>query len=66
MQRIGFIGPGNMGSAMANPLFALKGKLLTKGDLAAAFPLKHMQKGLFFCVRPRPLKEPGDVLDLVL
>jgi 3-hydroxyisobutyrate dehydrogenase-like beta-hydroxyacid dehydrogenase len=32
--------------ALANPMFALKGALITDGDYSPAFPLKHMQKDL--------------------
>ncbi|WP_298431736.1 NAD(P)-dependent oxidoreductase [Geobacter sp.] len=36
--------------AMANPMFALKGKLMGEGNFAPAFPLKHMQKDLRLAV----------------
>jgi 2-hydroxy-3-oxopropionate reductase len=32
--------------ALANPMFALKGGLMTQGNYTTAFPLKHMQKDL--------------------
>ncbi|SNB46771.1 NAD(P)-dependent oxidoreductase [Geobacter sp. DSM 9736] len=32
--------------AVANPMFALKGELIGKGEFSPAFPLKHMQKDL--------------------
>jgi 2-hydroxy-3-oxopropionate reductase len=32
--------------AIANPMFRLKGNLITQGNFATAFPLKHMQKDL--------------------
>jgi 3-hydroxyisobutyrate dehydrogenase-like beta-hydroxyacid dehydrogenase len=46
--------------AMANPLFALKGKLISQDNFDAAFPLKHMQKDLRLAVAL------GDELDLPL
>ncbi len=36
--------------AMANPMFALKGKLISQGNFDAAFPLKHMQKDMRLAV----------------
>ncbi len=36
--------------AMANPMFAIKGGLMTKGNYATNFPLKHMQKDLRLAV----------------
>ena len=36
--------------AMANPMFRLKGGLITAGDFSTAFPLKHMQKDLRLAV----------------
>lgn len=32
--------------AMSNPMFRMKGELMTKGEFSPAFPLKHMQKDL--------------------
>lgn len=36
--------------ALANPMFRLKGELITRGDFTTAFPLKHMQKDLRLAV----------------
>ncbi len=36
--------------AMANPMFKLKGGLMTSGSFAPAFPLKHMQKDMRLAV----------------
>jgi 3-hydroxyisobutyrate dehydrogenase-like beta-hydroxyacid dehydrogenase len=36
--------------AIANPMFKLKGSLITQGNYAPAFPLKHMQKDLRLAV----------------
>jgi 3-hydroxyisobutyrate dehydrogenase-like beta-hydroxyacid dehydrogenase len=36
--------------AMANPMFKLKGALMTQGNFTVAFPLKHMQKDLRLAV----------------
>ena len=44
--------------AMANPMFGLKGKLISQGNFDAAFPLKHMQKDMRLAVLL------GDRLDL--
>lgn len=32
--------------ALGNPMFAIKGPLIERGEIAPAFPLKHMQKDL--------------------
>jgi 3-hydroxyisobutyrate dehydrogenase-like beta-hydroxyacid dehydrogenase len=42
---------------MANPMFSLKGELITRGDFTTAFPLKHMQKDMRLAV------SLGDQLD---
>lgn len=36
--------------AMANPMFRLKGELISRSDFATAFPLKHMQKDMRLAV----------------
>ncbi len=36
--------------AMANPMFALKGGQISRGEFGVAFPLKHMQKDLRLAV----------------
>jgi 2-hydroxy-3-oxopropionate reductase len=36
--------------ALANPMFRLKGELISRGEFPAAFPLKHMQKDLRLAV----------------
>jgi 2-hydroxy-3-oxopropionate reductase len=36
--------------ALANPMFAVKGPLMTRRDFAPAFPLKHMEKDLRLAV----------------
>ena len=46
--------------AMANPMFGLKGKLISQGNFDAAFPLKNMQKDMRLAVLL------GDRLDLPL
>ncbi len=46
--------------AMANPMFALKGKLIGQGNFDTAFPLKHMQKDMRLAV------SLGDQLDMSL
>ena len=42
--------------ALANPMFAVKGDLIRRGEYGPAFPLKHMQKDL------RLADELGDIL----
>jgi 3-hydroxyisobutyrate dehydrogenase-like beta-hydroxyacid dehydrogenase len=42
--------------ALANPMFAVKGDLIGRGEFGPAFPLKHMQKDL------RLADELGDIL----
>jgi len=42
--------------ALDNPMFAIKGALIGKGEFSPAFPLKHMQKDL------RLAEELGDIL----
>jgi 3-hydroxyisobutyrate dehydrogenase-like beta-hydroxyacid dehydrogenase len=42
--------------ALANPMFAGKGSLISRGEFGPAFPLKHMQKDLRLAV------ELGDIL----
>lgn len=37
--------------ALANPMFAGKGRLIAEGDFSPAFPLKHMQKDLRLAVK---------------
>ncbi len=46
--------------AMANSMFDLKGNLISRGNYATAFPLKHMQKDMRLAV------SLGDQLDLPL
>lgn len=37
-------------SALANPLFAVKGPMMLQGDTTPSFPLKHMEKDLVLAV----------------